>query len=47
MGKWGEWGKWELPPKGGLMETPGVYLQTMNMTQINERLKTNDLIGCQ
>ena len=37
-------GKWELPPKGGHMETPGVYLQTMNMTQINERLKTNDLI---
>jgi creatinine amidohydrolase/Fe(II)-dependent formamide hydrolase-like protein len=42
--KWGDWGEWELPPKGGLMETPGVYLQTMNMTQINERLKTNDLI---
>jgi 3-dehydro-scyllo-inosose hydrolase len=37
-------GNWELPPKGGLMETPGVYLQTMNMTQVNERLKTNDLI---
>ena len=36
---------WELPPKGGHMESPnGLYLQTMNMTQINERLKTNDLI---
>ncbi len=30
-------GNWELPPKGGLMETPGVYLQTMNMSQVNER----------
>jgi len=42
-------GNWELPPRAtnlvaGKMETPGVYLQTMNMTQINERLKTNDLI---
>ncbi|MDR1727947.1 MAG: creatininase family protein [Acidobacteriota bacterium] len=42
-------GKWEFPPKAtnqvaGKMEVPGVYLQTMNMTQINERLKTNDLI---
>ena len=36
-------GNWQLPAKGQ-METPGVYLQTMNMTQINERLKTNDLI---
>ena len=36
---------WELPPKGGHLESPnGLYLQTMNMTQINERLKTNDLI---
>jgi len=27
------------------MESPnGIYLQTMNMTQVNERLKTNDLI---
>ena len=38
-------GDWELPPKGGHMERPdGVYYQTMNMTQINERLKKNDLI---
>jgi len=38
-------GKWELPAKGGHMESPeGLYLQTMNMTQIGERLKKNDLI---
>jgi creatinine amidohydrolase len=36
-------GNWQFPSKGQ-METPGVYLQTMNMTQVNERLKTNDLI---
>jgi len=42
-GKWGDWGKWELPPKGGLMETPRIS-PDQNMTQINERLKTNDLI---
>jgi creatinine amidohydrolase/Fe(II)-dependent formamide hydrolase-like protein len=34
-------GKWQIPPAGGHMESPdGLYLQTMNMTQINERLKT-------
>jgi creatinine amidohydrolase/Fe(II)-dependent formamide hydrolase-like protein len=38
-------GKWQLPPKGGHMEsTDKVYLQTMNMTEINARLKKNDLI---
>jgi 3-dehydro-scyllo-inosose hydrolase len=38
-------GKWELPPRGGHMERPdGVYYQTMNMTEINARLKQNDLI---
>ena len=38
-------GKWKLPPGGGHMESPnGLYLQTMNMTQVNERLKKNDLI---
>jgi creatinine amidohydrolase/Fe(II)-dependent formamide hydrolase-like protein len=38
-------GEWKLPPAGGHMERPdGVYYQTMNMTQINERLKRNDLI---
>jgi 3-dehydro-scyllo-inosose hydrolase len=37
--------KWKLPPAHGYMERPdGVYYQTMNMTEINERLKNNDLI---
>jgi hypothetical protein len=36
---------WQLPPKNGHMESPdGVYYQTMNMTEINARLKQNDLI---
>ena len=38
-------GNWQLPPAGGHMERPdGVYYQTMNMTEINARLKKNDLI---
>lgn len=38
-------GNWKIPPEGGHMESPnGLYLQTMNMTQVNERLKTNDVI---
>ena len=38
-------GEWVFPPDGGRMEkAEGLYLQTMNMTQIRERLKTNDLI---
>lgn len=38
-------GEWKLPPDGGHMERPdGVYYQTMNMTEVNERLKRNDLI---
>jgi len=38
-------GEWVFPPEGGRMEkAEGLYLQTMNMTQIRERLKTNDLI---
>jgi len=38
-------GHWQLPPEGGHMERPdGVYYQTMNMTEINARLKKNDLI---
>jgi creatinine amidohydrolase/Fe(II)-dependent formamide hydrolase-like protein len=33
-------GNWQIPPAGGHMESPnGIYLQTMNMTQVNERLK--------
>jgi creatinine amidohydrolase len=39
-----DWGP-QLPPEGGHMERPdGVYYQTMNMTEINARLKKNDLI---
>jgi 3-dehydro-scyllo-inosose hydrolase len=38
-------GDWQIPPESGHMERPsGVYYQTMNMTEINARLKTNDLI---
>ena len=38
-------GTWQLPPESGHMERPrGVYYQTMNMTEINARLKKNDLI---
>ena len=37
--------KWELPPKGGHMDLPdGIYLQTMNIYEIQERLKKNDVI---
>jgi creatinine amidohydrolase/Fe(II)-dependent formamide hydrolase-like protein len=36
---------WQFPPNSGHMERPdGVYLQTMNMTEINARLKKSDLI---
>src|SRR4030042_6844291 len=38
-------GTWQFPPESGHMERPsGVYYQTMNMTEINDRLKKNDLI---
>jgi creatinine amidohydrolase/Fe(II)-dependent formamide hydrolase-like protein len=38
-------GTWEIPPKGGHMELPdGIYFQTMNGRQVQERLKENDLI---
>lgn len=37
--------KWELPPKGGHMDLPsGIYYQTMNGHQVQERLKSSDLI---
>ncbi len=37
--------KWDLPPKGGIMDKPqGIYLQTMSITEIQERLKKNDVI---
>jgi len=36
---------WSLPPKGGHMDLPdGIYLQTMSIKQIQERVKKNDLI---
>jgi len=38
-------GKWEIPPRGGHMDLPtGIYYQTMNGKQVEERLKENDLI---
>ena len=37
--------KWKLPPKGGQMDLPtGIYYQTMNDREIQERLRKNDLI---
>jgi creatinine amidohydrolase/Fe(II)-dependent formamide hydrolase-like protein len=37
--------KWNLPPKGGHMDlSDGIYLQTMSILEINERLKKNDVI---
>jgi creatinine amidohydrolase/Fe(II)-dependent formamide hydrolase-like protein len=38
-------GKWQIPPKGGHMDlASGIYYQTMNGKQIQDRLETNDLI---
>ena len=37
-------GEWHFPETGHMDRPTGVYAQTMNMTEINERLKTNDLI---
>jgi creatinine amidohydrolase/Fe(II)-dependent formamide hydrolase-like protein len=37
--------KWKIPPSGGHMELPsGIYYQTMNGFETQERLKQNDLI---
>lgn len=37
--------KWQLPPSGGHMDLPTkIYLQTMTGAEIEERLKTSDLI---
>ena len=37
--------KWKIPPKGGHMDLPsGIYLQNMTGKEVEERLKTNDLI---
>lgn len=38
-------GKWTLPPKGGHMDKPsGIYYQTMNKKELEERLKVNDVL---
>ena len=37
-------GEWQFPQTGHMDRPSGVYVQTMNMTEINERLKKNDLI---
>jgi creatinine amidohydrolase/Fe(II)-dependent formamide hydrolase-like protein len=37
-------GEWHFPETGHMDRPTGVYAQTMNMTEINARLKTNDLI---
>ena len=37
--------KWELPPKGGHMDKPtGIYFQTMNSKEVEERLSKDDVI---
>ena len=39
-------GKWNLPPKGGSMDkADGIYLQNMNIAEIRERVKKNDVIN--
>ncbi len=36
---------WNLPPKGGHMDLPdGIYLQNMNIAEIKERVKKNDVV---
>ena len=36
---------WNLPPKGGHMDLPdGIYLQNMNIAEIKDRVKKNDVI---
>ena len=38
-------GSWVFPPEGGHMERPtGLYYQTMNGKEVEDRLKTNDVI---
>jgi creatinine amidohydrolase len=37
-------GKWNLPPAGDMDKASGIYLQNMNMTEISERLKKNDVL---
>jgi len=35
---------WQFPASGHMERPSGVYYQTMNMTEINERLKKNDIL---
>ena len=37
-------GEWKFPDTGHMERPTGLYYQTMNMTEINERLKKNDII---
>ena len=37
-------GKWNLPVSGDMDKASGIYLQNMNMTEISERLKKNDVL---
>jgi creatinine amidohydrolase/Fe(II)-dependent formamide hydrolase-like protein len=44
-------GKWMLPPPGGHMDKPsGIYYRTMTKSEVEERLKVNDIliipVGC-
>lgn len=36
--------EWKFPTNGHMERPSGVYYQTMNMTEINQRLKENDLL---
>jgi len=36
--------EWKFPTNGHMERPSGVYYQTMNMTEINQRLKKNDLL---
>jgi hypothetical protein len=37
--------KWVVPPKGGHMDlATGIYFQNMNGKEVEERLKTNDVL---
>ena len=37
-------GEWQFPQSGHMERPSGVYYQTMNMTEINARLKQNDIL---
>ncbi|MGE5623688.1 MAG: creatininase family protein, partial [Methanocella sp.] len=35
---------WQIPPAGHMESADGVYLQNMTWHEIQERLKTNDIL---